>query len=845
MPLSQMLDWLRGLHIPESREIDGYPLHDATPNPDGHRRLSVFLAAYLERRAAGIAENGAAFWQQDQAFISETAEGLFATSSAAQRTVVQALVSRLIYHLNHEPRRANHTAEAWRRWYTCSQALRKLLDRLAFRTLPLEVADWTRLFDQLAEAHHSVAGHFPLNRFFAQLEKRIVAEGMTTPLRAALRRLHTSAFFLRVPHDLRRRLEAILDDMQLAEPGEPWADLLLSDFAALGREQKIAWRNLLEHALTHNSARPSGKWLQKAEALLEPVGRNVFLDSIERWFAEATRPVDAVMHPRNANLLRGLVWICSLPDSDKLASLLADLGLACYKKVPYLGARCIKAGNACIYTLGALPSHTAVTALSRFRIGVKDRRAQKQVEQALAQAAERAAISTDELEDIAVLDFEMICGVRKEPMGTFSALLELIGTDRVVLTWLREDGKVQKSVPAAIKREHPTALKRLKRTKKEIRKTLSAQRERLENLLRKDRSWSLADWRERFLDHGLLGPLCRRLIWHLTDGDRSAAVIWHAGHFADAGGVPLHDWSDNTRVQLWHPIDATVAEIQAWRLRLEALQITQPFKQAYREVYLLTDAERNTRTYSNRFASHLLKQHQFAALCKTRGWSYTLQGCFDSFSVPTLFLPRWQVRAEFLVEAVFEDAGMTGMGISLYVATDQVRFFEDDGTQLPLESVPPRIFSEVLRDVDLFVGVCSVGNDPAWQDRGEDALGTYWHRFAFGDLSNTAKTRRAVLERLLPRLKISERCHLDGRFLVVRGDIRTYKIHLGSSNILMAPNDQYLCIVPDGRRSGPPGTQWLPFEGDRTLSVILSKAFLLADDTRIADPTIVSQLRQR
>ena len=35
----------------------------------------------------------------------------------------------------------------------------------------------------------------------------------------------------------------------------------------------------------------------------------------------------------------------------------------------------------------------------------------------------------------------------------------------------------------------------------------------------------------------------------------------------------------------------------------------------------------------------------------------------------------------------------------------------------------------------------------------------------------------------------------------------------------------------------------LPFEGDDTLSVILSKAFLLADDAHISDPTIRRQLK--
>jgi hypothetical protein len=78
---------------------------------------------------------------------------------------------------------------------------------------------------------------------------------------------------------------------------------------------------------------------------------------------------------------------------------------------------------------------------------------------------------------------------------------------------------------------------------------------------------------------------------------------------------------------------------------------------------------------------------------------------------------------------------------------------------------------------------------------------------------------------------------------VVKGDIRTYKIHLGSGNILMAPNDRYLCIVPKQTTAGA-NKVFLPFEGDGTLSVILSKAFLLAEDTKIKDPTIVSQLKR-
>lgn len=63
----------------------------------------------------------------------------------------------------------------------------------------------------------------------------------------------------------------------------------------------------------------------------------------------------------------------------------------------------------------------------------------------------------------------------------------------------------------------------------------------------------------------------------------------------------------------------------------------------------------------------------------------------------------------------------------------------------------------------------------------------------------------------------------------------------------MEPGDQYLCIVPTSRmESGPRnGKLHLPFEGDRTLAIILSKAFLLAADDAITDRTITSQINGR
>jgi hypothetical protein len=58
----------------------------------------------------------------------------------------------------------------------------------------------------------------------------------------------------------------------------------------------------------------------------------------------------------------------------------------------------------------------------------------------------------------------------------------------------------------------------------------------------------------------------------------------------------------------------------------------------------------------------------------------------------------------------------------------------------------------------------------------------------------------------------------------------------------MAPNDAYLCIVASSKGEAKIR---LPFEGDQMLSIILSKAFMLADDQNITDSSIVSQINRK
>ncbi|MEV0176731.1 DUF4132 domain-containing protein [Streptomyces sp. NPDC050803] len=652
-------------------------------------------------------------------------------------------------------------------------------------------------------------------------------------------------------------------------PGEAWADRAMADLSP-------AWERLLAHAATATSARPSAKWEQAGRALIASLGADDVRQRLVTWLWLVGRPrthpllhpghgVDpnAVFDPFNADALRGLAWLLSfLPPHPDTARALGALVGASLRKVPGLGPVNPKVANAGVNALARIDGEAALAELARLATRVTYKGTLKLLGTALDQRAEALGLSREEIEELAVPAYGLTeVGRAEHRFGEITALLEVHGT-KATLSWRNAAGQAVKSVPAAVRRDHADELKELKTAVKDIDKMLSAQSERLDRQFLARRTWSYAAWRERYLDHPLVGTFARRLLW-TVDGTTAG--------YTDGALRTLTDdpVTSGTEVRLWHPVEEEPAGIVAWRAWLERHGITQPFKQAHREVYLLTDAERATGTYSNRFAAHILRQHQFHSLAAVRGWRNKLRLYVDDEAPPaTRELPQWGLRAEYWIEGdgSHHHEDITDSGSFLRLRTDQVRFYPIDAPEnsahccggeygmrlrggstlpvdpLPLTEIPPLVLSEVLRDVDLFVGVASVGNDPTWQDGGPGGrFQEYWTSYGFGELNGTAETRRALLERLIPRLAIADRCTLEGRFLHVKGDRHTYKIHLGSGNILRTPNDQYLCIVP-GTNPTAPQAGYLPYEGDRMLAVILSKAMLLASDTKITDPTILSQL---
>lgn len=600
------------------------------------------------------------------------------------------------------------------------------------------------------------------------------------------------------------------------------------------------------------------------------------------WFnCHADHP--ALLSDTNEAVLRGCIWLLSFDGGPENVAVLQRTALACLVQAPSASGmkyRSLKGINSCIWSLGQIATPEAVAALGRIGMRVRDERLAKQLARAMSEAAGRADMSIEDLQEVAVPSHDLdTAGKRRIDLATgYVATLSVAGSTRVDVMVLRPDGKTVKTLPASVRADadSATALKNLQISAKELKQALPVHRLRLERTWLTGRTWTGAMFRERMIEHDVMAWFTSRLIWTVTPavGGARTCLFQADGTGTNADERPQPPLRDDDTVALWHPLDAAKPEMShRWRDMLERRGIVQPIKQAHRETYPLTVAEMATGDYSNRFAGHIIRQAQANSLARLRGWSCRSRISADvPNDEPThLRIPAFGLAAEYWTEgAGGDDPEVTDGAAYIFLQTDRVRFrrlqdrgdWRRDGGRglvlgveaVMLATIPPIVLSEVMRDIDLFVGVASIGHDPAWADAGaaaqhpsqwrRGAADAYWHSFNGAELTESARTRHAFLANLVPKLAIAGRLRLEERHLVVQGDLGRYRIHIGSGNITMEPDGRYLCVVPGPTNARQASSIALPFEGDKLLSVILSKAAMLAEDTAITDPTIRTQLRR-
>ncbi|MET9373159.1 DUF4132 domain-containing protein [Streptomyces sp. NPDC002992] len=655
----------------------------------------------------------------------------------------------------------------------------------------------------------------------------------------------------------------------------------------------------LTHCALVDRARATRTWRRRASALLAETeaGAELVRRLLEGIAAQPEHEVTdlgswaaasgpGIAGESNTCLVRGLLWASLDLDVDWAVPLAGAVAVHAGTGLGGSGGECRSQplASAAVAVLGEVEGprgEQAVQWLGHVRGAVRNRTVLKAVAKALEAVAGRAGLTPSMLRErgtpVHGLDGR---GMREEALGEYTAVLSVQEPGVASLSFRGPQGRVLKSAPKAVRERYGARLASLRAASKELRALLALERSRLEDHLAAGTTWPVEDWERYSIDHPVTGVVARALVWEAApeDGER-----WIAGLPERTGGGWALAGADGTatpvgpgaRLRLWHPVLAAGEEVSEWRTELTERELRQPFKQVFREVYPLSPAEVATGAHTSRFAGRVLRYGRARALMAERGWTGDHLGYFGDGASSEVVreLPRpgdlpvaqgvfW--RARFLVELV--DAGSPAGGVAALCSTGRVRFERRSASagargpweRAALTDVPAPLLSEALRDVDLFVEVASLGPDDGDEESWSFGEPTEPTRSALpermkptrperAEPTESARIRRETLARLLPRTRIGDRVELTDHFLRVRGRLRAYRIHLGSGSVLMEPTDEVLPLVVDREASdGGRGEKvFLPFEEDGgLLSVILSKAFLLASDAGITDRTITDLIRK-
>lgn len=507
-------------------------------------------------------------------------------------------------------------------------------------------------------------------------------------------------------------------------------------------------------------------------------------------------------------LLRGVIHTAAILRTPKIFAMVETFGINCpeecldvvhvYEQLPKEEAIC-----RIMQLRERLHSYSAI-----WRIDERLRRGLRFKKKRLPQDIKAAFVSTHGLDGDHKLSKEV---------GAYQLQLDILHYAPFKVIW-QENGRVVEQPSSTAIKAATSLISELRGISRKINRQLADECKRMEVWFLEPKSWTYRDWWPAYILHPLTGAVGKRLIWLFTNKTQQAAAIWTPeGAFVTAGGTLL-DWiDDRTIVTLWNPITASPELIAQWQCYMMQEQIKQPFRQAFREVYRLPASTPPDADIDGTFAGHILALEGMENLSRSVNWDYS--GTHRSYR---------DIWASFRIERLQEFGHCVRSWGASHGKTWYVEFFAD-GRRKVLLDVRPEIYSECLHDIDLFVRTLNIGNDPLWEGQGDENIRSCWYRYAFDDLLESAKIRRIILKHVIPYLSISGKVSLEGNFMRVQGGLHSYKIHIGSANVLRESDNTFIRLNTDGKGTGLHKI-FMPVERDKILSVIICKALLLAED---------------
>ncbi|MBN1458473.1 MAG: DUF4132 domain-containing protein [Armatimonadetes bacterium] len=364
------------------------------------------------------------------------------------------------------------------------------------------------------------------------------------------------------------------------------------------------------------------------------------------------------------------------------------------------------------------------------------------------------------------------------------------------------------SIPKAV-REHPE-YEEIRRARAELSQSYRYFRRRFEVAL-----VEATGWRGRDFATLLANPIVRSLISRLVLLVDGRPYMWRLDDPLVECDIP-DEIAGARRVAVAHPVDLLrLGVLTEWQQRIIDVRISQPFKQVFRECYVLGDREQVSKS-SHRFEGRALIARRAFALLRSRGYSPRSGEAVKDWPQHGLVAHlRWAARGE--------DAGrLLGTTDTTNSVTSGPAWFTDaSGETILLGDVPPVMASETLRDADLLVSCAAQGD--------------------LGFTSEEALRLRAALVRYLTRALGLTTVYVspDSRHALVEGRRAMYRVHLGSGSVFLEESRRHLDM---GTITSERLRDLIAESIDTPTARILGLIGALTQDQEITDPHFLSQL---
>jgi hypothetical protein len=310
---------------------------------------------------------------------------------------------------------------------------------------------------------------------------------------------------------------------------------------------------------------------------------------------------------------------------------------------------------------------------------------------------------------------------------------------------------------------------------------------------------------ETLIQHPVVAPMLSKLV--LISGEHIG--FWKDGKIVSLVG-DVFDVSENIRIA--HCVDLfDKGEWSTFQKYCFRNEISQPFKQIYRELYVPTADELAEKSISRRYAGHQVQVRKTLALLKGQSWTVDYEDGLQKVNHKQNIISRMYAMADWFSPADVEAPTL-----------ETVEFFDrNTGKNLQFVDVDKRVFSETMRDIDLVVSVAHVGEiDP--------------------EASQSSIELRSVIVEETCRLFKLDNVSLTEKHVKIKGSLGEYSVHLGSG-VCHKVASSSLSIIPV--HSQHRGRMFLPFvDEDPKTAEIISKVLLLAKDKEIRDPSILCQI---